>query len=55
MAKWTFTARDNGGKFQCLTIKAASKPEAISAGLQKAKKHAAGDITSWNCTLQRIL
>lgn len=52
MAKWYFTARDNGGKFQSFTVTAASKPEAIDKGIQKAKKHADGDITTWNCNLR---
>jgi hypothetical protein len=51
MAKWTFTARDNGGKFQCIKITANDKTTAISKGLEKAKKKAAGDITTWNCSL----
>lgn len=53
MAKWTFTARDNGGKFQVFTVSAASKPDAINKGIEKAKKHAAGDITTWDCTLKQ--
>ena len=52
MAKWYFSARDNGGKFQTFTVTAASKLEAIDKGLQKAKKKAAGDITNWNCSLR---
>lgn len=51
MAKWTFTARDNGGKFQCIKITANDKTTAINKGLEKAKKKAAGDITTWNCML----
>ena len=52
MAKWYFSARDNGGKFQNFTVTAATKPEAIDKGIEKAKKKAAGDITSWNCSLR---
>lgn len=50
-ATWSFTARDNGGKFQCFKVKASTKTEAIDKGFTKAKKGAAGDITSWNCKL----
>lgn len=52
MAKWYFSAIDNGGKHQHFTITAATKPEAIEKGHEKAKKHAAGDITTWNCSLK---
>ena len=52
MAKWYFSAHDNGGKFQSFTVTAGSKPEAIDKGLEKAKKKAAGDITTWNCSLR---
>jgi len=51
MAKWSFTARDNGGKFQALTIRAADKPTAIKKGIDRAKKGAAGDLITWNCRL----
>lgn len=51
MTKWSFTCRDNGGKFQCITIKASSKTEAIKKAFDKAKKNAAGDITCWDCKL----
>ena len=51
MTKWIFTAKDNGGKNQVLKITAASKPEAIKKGMEKAKKHAAGDINTWDCRL----
>lgn len=54
MAKWTFTARDNGGKHQVITITAGSKLEAIEKGIRRAKKKAAGDITTWNCNLKSI-
>lgn len=52
MAKWTFTTLDNGGKRQTITITASNKPEAIEKGFNKAKIKAAGDITTWNCTLK---
>lgn len=52
MYKFTFTCRDNGGKFQNFTVKAASKTAAIDAGFKKARKKAAGDITTWDCRLQ---
>lgn len=48
MAKWTFSAHDNGGKHQVFTVKAASKTEAIKKGMERAKKHAAGDINAWD-------
>lgn len=54
MAKWTYTARDNGGKYQVLTVTANSKPEAIEKGFVKAKKNAAGDIITWNCKLKTV-
>ena len=54
MATWQFTCRDNGGKFQTFKVKAASKPQAIDKAMEKAKKHAAGDISpSWECRLVR--
>lgn len=52
MAKWYFSARDNGGKFQTFTVTAVTKPEAIDKGIERAKKHAAGDITTWSCSLR---
>lgn len=54
MYKWTFTAHDNGGKKQCFTVKANDKTSAIKKGMEKAKKNAAGDITSWDCKLCTI-
>ena len=51
MAKWIFTAKDNGGKQQIIKVTAASKPEAIEKGFTKANRKAAGDITTWNCRL----
>ena len=51
MAKWIFTAKDNGGKQQVIKVTAASKPEAIDKGFKKANRKAAGDITTWNCRL----
>jgi hypothetical protein len=53
MSKWSFTCRDNGGKFQALTISAGNKTDAINKGFEKARKTAKGDITSWNCSLKR--
>lgn len=35
---WTFTCRDNGGKFQVFKIKASDKTSAINKGFAKAKK-----------------
>ena len=52
MAKWTYSARDNGGKFQTFTVSAKSKPEAIEKGFIKAKKNAKGDIIWWECKLR---
>ena len=51
MYKWSYTCRDNGGKYQCFTVKAATKHEAIKKGAERARKHAAGDITTWDCKL----
>ena len=51
MAKWTFTAVDNGSKRQVIRITASSKIEAIKKGFDKANKKAAGDIITWNCKL----
>ena len=53
MAKWTFTAHDNGGKFQALTIIANDKITAIKKGMERANKKAAGDIITWDCKLVR--
>lgn len=54
MAKWTFTATDNGRKHQIFTVTAASKPEAIEKGFARAKKHAAGDLITWACKLKSV-
>ena len=54
MAKWTFSAHDNGGKHQVCTVKAANKTDAIKKGMDRAKKHAAGDIISWDCRLVSV-
>ena len=51
MAKWIFTAQDNGGKHQIIKVTAASKPEAIDKGMERAQRKAAGDINTWNCRL----
>lgn len=55
MAKWYFIAVDNGGKHQCITVKASDKTEAIKKGFEVARKKAAGDITTWNCRLHSVL
>ena len=52
MAKWNFSCRDNGGRYQHFVVAANSKPEAINKAIQKARKQAAGDITTWNCSLR---
>ena len=52
MAKWNYSAIDNGGKHQYFTVTAKDKTEAIKKGHERAKKHAAGDITTWNCSLK---
>ena len=55
-AEWDFTCRDNGGKFQHITVKANDKTEAINKAFEKAKKNAAGDIGGdWTCNLKRVL
>lgn len=55
MYNFTFTCRDNGGKYQCFTVKAKDKSEAIKKGMEKAKKKAAGDICgNWDCRMQPI-
>ena len=51
MAKWTFYANDNGGKKQCISVKASNKTDAIKEGFIKARKKAAGDIVVWDCKL----
>lgn len=52
MAKWTFSARDNGGKHQVFTVTAPDKTTAIKKGMERAKKHASGDICpNWTCKL----
>lgn len=52
---WTFSAHDNGGKHQVLTVRAKTKTEAIEKGFARAKKNAAGDIISWDCRLARVM
>lgn len=55
MYTWTFTAKDNGGKFHCYQIKANDKTTAIKKGMAKAKKNAKGDIgVNWNCKLNLV-
>ena len=51
MAKWNFSCRDNGGKFQHFTVTASDKQNAIKKGFEKARKNASGDINTWNCNL----
>lgn len=54
--KWMFTARDNGGKLHCYTIKAKDKTEAIHKGLAKAKKNGKGDLNGhWDCKMIGML
>lgn len=50
--KFYFSCIDNSGKRQHFIVSAGNKPDAIKAGLTKARKYAKGDITSWNCNLQ---
>lgn len=54
MAKWYFSTTDNGGKKQNFVVSAANKSEAIFKGLDRAKKHAAGDINTWHITLKTV-
>ena len=49
--KWTFTCRDNGGKYQAFKISASDKTSAINKGIAKARKNASGDIITWDCKL----
>lgn len=51
MAKWTFTATDNGRKHQVIKVTASNKVEAIKKGFDRAKAKAAGDIITWDCKL----
>lgn len=48
---WKFKCHDNGGKFQQFNVKADNKTDAINKGMERAKKHANGDIHSWECIL----
>lgn len=52
---FVFSCVDNGGKHQCFKVKAVDKQEAIQKGFEKAKKHAEGDIYSWECELDRAV
>lgn len=54
MAKWNFNCIDNGGKKQFFVVSANNKPDAIKKAFDKARKNAAGDIHTWNCTLKSI-
>lgn len=52
MYTWTFTVRDNGGKFHCVKVKANDKLEAIRKGMEKARKNAKGDLgVHWTCKI----
>ena len=52
MAKWSFNCIDNGGKKQFFTVSAPDKITAIKKGMERAKKHASGDISpTWTCKL----
>lgn len=51
---WSFSCMDNGGKLQAFTVKAPDKQSAIEKGMARAKRHAAGDITTWHCSLSLI-
>ena len=53
MYKFTFTCIDDGGKHQCIKVKAHDISEAIHKGFEKARKKANGDITSWECELDQ--
>lgn len=53
MAKWGFHCVDNGGKWQGFTVTADSKPEAIEKALKKAVRNAKGEITTWECRLNK--
>ena len=52
---WTFVARDNGGGYQVIKVKASSKTQAIDKGMTKAKIKAKGDITTWDCRLNMVV
>ena len=54
MYRWYFECMDNGGKRQFFTVTAKSKPDAIKKGMEKAKKAASGDVTSWSCRLKTM-
>lgn len=55
MKRYTFwfECTDNGGGHQSFMVKAENKQEAIKKGMSFAKKHASGDICSWECELCR--
>ena len=55
MAVWGYSCIDNGGKRQFFKVTASSKIEAIKKGSTRAKKKAAGDITSWDCYLIHVM
>lgn len=51
MYKFQFSCIDNGGYRQNFVVKASNKQAAIDKAFTKARKHAKGDITSWECKL----
>lgn len=51
MYTWIFTCHDSGGKFQNFKVKATNKNDAIRKGMERATKHAKGDIHTWDCKL----
>ena len=54
MIMFRFSCHDNGGKFQSFTYKAKDKADAIKKGMERARKHARGDISpDWKCELIR--
>ena len=55
MYTWYFTAGDNGGYFQRFKVKASNRQDAIRKGMERARKHAKGDITGWDCKLALIV
>lgn len=51
---FAFSCRDNGGKYQHFDVKARDRFSAEKKAFEKARKNAAGDITSWDCKLKMI-
>lgn len=52
--KFNFYCVDNSGKRQSFTVTAPDKQTAIDKGFTRAKKHAAGDIITWDCSLRPV-